>query len=104
MKTEWQKVHCMTSTNYVLEAEDFYISYNPDLGTITGFFDSDDGGPETALVHKNPREFLILNGDYRDSYEKLFPQGYEACKKFYLQQSAHARSSWSEDESKVGNT
>lgn len=79
-------------SNFVLEGAGFYISFNPCPGGGS-FFGSDDGGPETALCEGD--NFHILNGDYRAQYEKLLPQGLEACMRFYAQQSAHADSSWS---------
>jgi hypothetical protein len=39
---------------------------------------------------------LILSGDWRDQYEALVDQGYEACETFYKEHIEH-RSSWSED-------
>lgn len=92
---DWIETGRLGSTNYVLEADGFYISYNPNLNAsiFGGVFGSDDGGPETALCKDG--EFFILNGDFRAAYERLAPQGYAACKAFYDQQSAHADSSWS---------
>ena len=93
--TKWQTTGAMGSTNHILKFDDFYISYNPDPGAcVFGTFGSDDGGAETALCHGG--KFHILNGDYREQYEKLAAEGaFDACKKFYDQQSAHADSSWS---------
>jgi hypothetical protein len=95
----WQKVGRFGSTNFVLEGDGFHISYNPNLSaSLFGApFDSDDGGPETALCKDDA--FFILNGDYRDAYEKLATMGYAACKEFYDQQAAHSDSSWSVGES-----
>ena len=81
--------------NYVFEGDGFAVSFNPNLSTLGTLFDSDDGGPETALIQYAPREYFILNGDFRSAYERLVPQGWAACKAFYDQQSAHADSSWS---------
>ena len=93
--TNWERMTHLGSTNYILEGDGFYVSYNPDPGAslMGALFGSDDGGPETALCRQG--EFLVLNGDYRQSYEKLVSLGYEECKKFYDQQAAHAESSWS---------
>lgn len=78
--------------NSILHGDGFYISFNPSPGCGVSFFSSDDGGPETALCYDD--RFDILNGDFRDAYERLVPSGLDACKKFYAQQSAHADSSW----------
>ncbi len=93
---DWKERNFMGNTNWVLTGKGFYISYNSDLGAgfMGSFFGSDDGGPETALCKNGA--FHILNGDYRNQYEKLVPLGWDACKKFYNQQSAHADSSWSQ--------
>lgn len=47
--------------NETQNADDFYISYNPNT----------DIGAETALCFKEgaERKFLILKGDYRDKYD-----------------------------------
>ena len=95
--TKWKRVYGTPGGSHeLLEGDGFYISYNADLGasSFEAMFDSDDGGPETALCKDH--KFYILNGDYRTQYEKLVPQGFDACKKFYDQQSAHSDSSWSE--------
>ena len=93
--TKWEKTGMLGSQNYVLEGDGFYISYNPDLNAsyFGSSFGSDNGGPETALCRDG--NFYILNGDWRKQYEKLVPLGWDPCKQFYNQQSAHAESSWS---------
>ena len=96
-KVKWEQVHGpLGGTNCVLSCDEFYISFNPDLNaTIFGsIFESDNGGCETALCKDD--NFYILNGDYRIQYEKLFTQGFNACKRFYDQQSAYSDSSWSD--------
>lgn len=83
------------SGNVVLDGGDFSISFASAAGLrrMGALFDG-DGSDETALI--SPKgEFFILNGDYRESYEQLVPEGYDACKRFYDQQAAHAQSSWS---------
>lgn len=80
-----------TSVNHVLEAPDFYISFNeapPDFGMGFG---SDDGGEETALCKGG--KYFILNGDFRKQYEELVPKGFEACFAFFEKQNNV--SSWS---------
>ena len=73
----WERRSCMPgSENFLLRGEGFYISYNanpgiPFMGSVA--LGSDDGGPETALCHDG--DFFILNGDYRETYEKLAPVG-----------------------------
>ena len=53
------------------------------------------GGEETALVKDGC--YLILNGDWREQYEAVFDEGYDACLKLYLQNKDTYRSSWSSD-------
>jgi len=98
-KPEWKAIRGL-STNYILEADDFYISYAPNAGSGISFFGSDDGDVETALVKKNRDArgtFYILNGDWREDYERLLPEGFDACKRFYEEKKDEHRSSWSED-------
>jgi hypothetical protein len=81
------------SENFLLQGDGFYVSYNPDPpGGFGGTFGSDDGDAETALCYGG--RFDILNGDFRTAYERLVPEGLEACRNFYRQQAAHADSSW----------
>lgn len=78
-----------------LDGDGFYVSY-AETWRMGGFMAGDGDGIETALRRLDGRDgWMILNGDYREQYEKLVPQGYDACKRFYDQQSAHADSSWS---------
>lgn len=95
-QTNWKTSRSpVGGVNYVLICDGFHISFNPNpSATIFGsMFGSDDGGPETALCKDDA--FFILNGDFRQAYERLAPEGFDACKKFYDQQAAHAESSWS---------
>lgn len=64
--------------NYVLNACNFFISFNPKC--------SDSRGSETALINdsKDLYEYHILDGDWRKEYEKFFPLGFDACKQFYM--------------------
>jgi hypothetical protein len=78
--------------NYKLDGDGFYISYNPCPGAIISMFAADDGGDETAIVHAG--NYYILNGDFRDKYEELIGQGFDACKAFYDTQNN--KSSWSD--------
>lgn len=86
----WREQHFNTpygpGTNFVLDGDKFFVSFNP------AALASDTTEGETALVHGN--KYYILNGDFRDSYTSLVPQGLEACLRFYRQQSAHAQSTW----------
>lgn len=79
--------------NSVVQGEDFYVSYAAD--TSGNIFATDDDGEETALVHE--QKFYILNGDYRKDYERLIPQGYEACLEFFKSKPKSDRSKWSND-------
>jgi len=95
LMAKWQKTDGI-ARNEVLDGGDFYISYANTSGG-PGFMRGDGDGIETALRRKDGRDgWMILNGDYRAQYEKLMDQGYDACKRFYEQQSAHADSSWSD--------
>lgn len=87
-KKGWQK---SGSYNSVLDGGDFYISYAETAAM--GGWAGDGDGIETALCKDG--HFHILNGDYREQYEKLLPDGFDACKRFYDQQSAHSDSRWS---------
>ena len=78
--------------NEVLDGDGFYVSYADTSGMFGWSGDGD--GIETALVKDG--QFKILNGDYRAQYEKLVPEGFDACLRFYQQQSAHADSSWTD--------
>lgn len=83
------------SGNYVLSGDGFFISYNPAPGGRNGLFISDDGGAETALCRDGA--YHILNGDFRDEYEALIDEGFDACKRFYESQKADHNSSWSNE-------
>ena len=99
---EWKNIQGLDATNNVLDGDGFYISYNPSPNFLGfGFFGSDGGQSETALVKTAVgarSTFYILNGDFRRDYEKLVPQGFDACLAFYNSQKAEHRSSWSDDE------
>jgi hypothetical protein len=75
----------ISSGNSLLRGDGFYVSYNP----------ATDCGAETALVKDG--EFLILLGDFRDTYEKLVPEGYEACLAYFRASNAE-HSDWSDED------
>jgi len=84
-----------SNNNYVLKGDDFYISFlsNEASYLLWGYAWANDGDQdETAICHDG--KFYILNGDYRKEYEELFPQGYDACYTFYLN-NQDKKSSWS---------
>lgn len=89
MKTVKNKLKWLQtpSGNFVLhdEKNGFWISCQP-----KPFIDilGQASTPETALA-KDGEPWLILTGDFRKEYEKVFPKGYEACKKFYLKNIKH---------------
>lgn len=93
-------VGIMDDGNEVLDAEGFYISYNPRPCFFMPCFRSDNGGAETALCDQRDKrtKFYILNGDFRKQYEKLVPNGFEACKAFYDKKKKRYGSSWSNTE------
>ena len=87
IKNEW-------CGNYFLEGDRFFISYRKEprdhpLADILRKFNKIIGerdGPETALVIRNGKgdhnKFLILHGDWREEYEKVWPV-MEDCIEFY---------------------
>lgn len=84
--------------NEILDGDGFFVSYNPNpaggnslctmLGKLAAVTTGDGAfaiqQPETALVVDG--KFMILNGDFRQDYEGLVPQGLEACKTFFKSQ------------------
>lgn len=80
--------------NRVLDGEGFYISYNANPGGGFSLFAADgESGDETALVKDGT--FYILNGDFCDDYERLAPDGFDACLSFYDEKKAEHGSAWS---------
>jgi len=78
--------------NEILDLGSFYISYNKNLHPGCAFFQGDTNGEETALVRNSM--YRILNGDYREQYEKIAPFGFHVCLKFYNKKRRHFGSSW----------
>lgn len=78
--------------NYVYNGDKFYVSYapNPWLGN----------SDETALYGETiDGVWYILRGDWRESYEKLVPLGFQACLDFYKSKKDEFRCNrWSTDE------
>ena len=66
--------------NIMLKGDGFHISYNKDTDEL-GEFLRGDAHQETALVKDG--KYYILNGDWREDYEKLLIHGFEVCKKFF---------------------
>ena len=96
---KWTKVYkpMWESTNFILKKDDFWISYNPNPGnTVMGSSWEGDGGQDETALCDDAGNVFILNGDFRSSYENIIDQGFDACKKFFDQQAAHAKSSWSD--------
>ena len=85
--------------NFLLETDDFAVSFNPNVAN--GFYGiksfAGDGESETALMPA-AGGYLILNGDFRQQYAELAGKGYQACLDFYNSQKVEHRSSWSTDE------
>jgi hypothetical protein len=75
--------------NYILDGDEFYISFQP----AASLFFSDQGQQETALCKDD--EFYILNGDWRDEYQNLLPQGFDKCLEFFNFKKDKHGSSWS---------
>lgn len=88
----------ITGGHYILQGEDFYVSYNPAPWSGISLFESDDKQEETALVIEGPNHkfFLILNGDFREEYKEAFPD-LAACLDVYKRHENTARSTWSGD-------
>lgn len=78
--------------NMIRQFDGFYVPYNPSPPGLGMGMGSDDDGPETALCKGG--KFYILNGDFRDRFDELGPQGFDACFAFYKQQNNV--SSWSD--------
>ena len=82
--------------NITLNGKGFYISFRngmkPPPATLE-CFRSDNGAHETALVRGE--QFYILNGDFRQDYEKLVDIGWKVCKDFFDKNKEKA-SSWSD--------
>ena len=78
--------------NWLLDGDGFYVSYNSNPCDGIPCFKSDTGGAETALCYGG--EFKILNGDFRNDYETLAPQGLISCLEFYNKKKDKNGSSW----------
>lgn len=82
-------------SNFVWHVDDeTYFSYNPDPCRDGGiFFESDDGGTETAMVLDG--KFYILNGDWRLAYASAFDSGgISACVELFARESQGSGSTW----------
>ena len=65
------------SPNSVYSGDGFYISHDDTDRRIYG-------SETTALVQtKGLTAFYILNGDHRQQYARLIPNGYAACKEYF---------------------
>ena len=89
------KVWTKLDHNSVLDGDGFFISYSACPGSVSSFFEGDGGSDETALVRKEGgrRNFRILNGDFRENYEEVIDQGWEACLAVYEAHEAKHNSS-----------
>lgn len=106
MATKEQLAWTPIKNNQILQGSDFYISYNKSTGNQIGhsiFTDIGNmlggdfkDGEETALKNERTGEWFILEGDFREEYEKAFPKGLEACLKVY-KKNIKNRSNWSTD-------
>lgn len=94
------KVWTRIRDNQTLEGDGFYVSYNKDthathlfteLGNQLGGDLKD--GEETALCKDG--KYAILSGDFREDYEKLIDEGWEACYKFFKEMQPEFGNNWS---------
>lgn len=101
----------LCGNNVILQGEGFYISYNdstgqkdPSLYEASQYMDKFLGAllgqevqrqEETAICFDD--SFLILNGDFREDYEKLVDKGLDICIEFYNKHKAELQSIWSTD-------
>ena len=95
---KWERIR----NNYVLRIDgERYVSYNPNTGSdhLGSLLDSfiGESGEETALVDRtNPEhEHRILQGDWRNDYEKLAVKGFEDCVDFFLEKRREHGGLWS---------
>ena len=90
--SKWENVG---GPNVVLDGDGFYVSFNAYPCSGVSFWESDNGGTETALVNrKDKHQFRILNGDFRKDYEKIIGS-WEKCLEFFNSKKASCESSWS---------
>ncbi len=88
------------TANETLQGEGFYISYNPNPSAAPGMeiwsMFGDNTKEETALCFndKGRDKFLVLNGDFRNQYAELVPQGLQACIDLYFA-NPERHSEWS---------
>ena len=78
--------------NEVLEADGFFVSYNPDTSGILCGFGAGDEISETALIKEG--KYFILNGDFRKDYSALASTGWDVCFAFFKKHKSK-QSSWS---------
>ncbi len=78
------------------------ISYQPrqQLSGVFGLsiFNCETSQGETAICVYEPHSnkgYYMLNGDWRDDYEKLIDKGLDACLEFYESKKDEFGSSWS---------
>ena len=90
-KHVWRK----NTNNSVLDGDGFFISFN--TNPCCGFdgFESDNNSSETALVNRSSDiAYRILNGDFRQEYEAVIDDGWDACLAVYEKHETEHRSSW----------
>lgn len=94
----WDKLDTPTgSINLIKKYNGFKISYNPDV-IKNQTWGRGDEKEETALCiydkkTKDYEIFLILNGDFRDEYEKIAKNGLKECVEFF-KSKPNLHSSW----------
>lgn len=103
VKIQVRQVWKINARNSILSADDYFISYNMATGSghspftaIGNMLGGDfEDGEETALVIKGKEYiFKILSGDFRDEYEKLYPD-LKASTKFFDSKKQEHGNNWS---------
>lgn len=89
----------LNGTNEIMDLSDnCYVSFNSRPGGGITVFESDHGGPETALVIDG--EFFILNGDFREDFVAAASRDIASCVDVF-ENNLDAMSSWTTSSDQV---
>lgn len=115
MSDKWEKQEAMGGAHHVMRGDGFHVSFNPNPGERMKVLEASpayqflkslaeakdmrtlrNDTPETALVRGNgmDAEYRILIGDWREQYEALIPQGWDACLAFFESHRPLHGSAW----------